>query len=121
MNCRTTNRTKGLIRRPIVAALVLIACMAEAFSPDSLYVSRVIHSRRYSEPIQDKPTAKTEQNQIEWGVSYIGGDPCGSKLNDDPFDAAKSSKPGMPEDMKARIAALAEQKKRQAKQEREER
>ena len=43
-----------------------------------------------------------------YGVSYIGGDPCGSKYNDDPFDASKDvSKPGMPDAMKDRIAALA--------------
>jgi hypothetical protein len=43
-----------------------------------------------------------------YGVSYIGGDPCGSKYNDDPFDASKDVfKPGMPDDMKDRIAALA--------------
>jgi hypothetical protein len=54
---------------------------------------------------------------VEWGVSYIGGDPCGSKYNDDPFDANKSSsnKPGFPDDMKARIQALAEQKLRKRK------
>lgn len=47
--------------------------------------------------------------KAEYGVSYIGGDPCGSKYNSDPFDA-KVSKPGMPDDMKSRIQALAEQK-----------
>lgn len=45
----------------------------------------------------------------EYGVSYIGGDPCGSKYNDDPFDA-QVTKPGMPDDMKARIKALAHKK-----------
>ncbi len=47
--------------------------------------------------------------KTEYGVSYIGGDPCGSKYNSDPFDA-KVSKPGMPDDMKSRIEALAEKK-----------
>eukprot|EP00586_Coscinodiscus_wailesii_P014418 CAMPEP_0172515950 /NCGR_PEP_ID=MMETSP1066-20121228/272170_1 /TAXON_ID=671091 /ORGANISM="Coscinodiscus wailesii, Strain CCMP2513" /LENGTH=114 /DNA_ID=CAMNT_0013297225 /DNA_START=57 /DNA_END=398 /DNA_ORIENTATION=+ len=46
----------------------------------------------------------------EYGVSYIGGDPCGSRYNTDPHDA-KVETPGMPSDMKARIAALAEQRK----------
>jgi hypothetical protein len=47
-----------------------------------------------------------------YGVSFIGGDPCGSKYNDDPFDATKeeSFKPGFPDDMKARIEALAAKK-----------
>lgn len=47
-----------------------------------------------------------------YGVSFMGGDPCGSKYNDDPFDETKEKKPGIPEDMKARITALAEQKKK---------
>ncbi|OEU10698.1 hypothetical protein FRACYDRAFT_246451 [Fragilariopsis cylindrus CCMP1102] len=57
--------------------------------------------------------------EAEWGVSYIGGDPCGSKYNDDPFDANKSAsnKPGFPDDMKARIQALAEQKLRERESE----
>ena len=61
----------------------------------------------------------SEVNEIEWGVSYIGGDPCGSKYNDDPFDANKSSsnKPGFPDDMKARIQALAEKKLRERERE----
>mmetsp|Transcript_2980 Transcript_2980/g.5499 ORF Transcript_2980/g.5499 Transcript_2980/m.5499 type:complete len:122 (-) Transcript_2980:251-616(-) len=48
----------------------------------------------------------------EWGASYIGGDPCGSKYNTDPHDA-KIQKPGMPSDMKQRIAALAAKKRRE--------
>ena len=39
-------------------------------------------------------TAKDEdQPKAEYGVSYIGGDPCGSKYNDDPFDV-QVTKPG---------------------------
>ena len=62
------------------------------------------------ESTDDKPA-------VEWGVSYIGGDPCGSKLNSDPFDTKPSDRPGMPDDMKARIAALAEKKLKEASQE----
>ena len=55
--------------------------------------------------------------QANYGVSFMGGDPCGSKYNDDPFDAAKGErKPGIPDDVKARIAALAEQKKKEMMQ-----
>jgi hypothetical protein len=50
------------------------------------------------------------QPKAEYGVSYIGGDPCGSKYNDDPFDS-QGQKPGMPDDMKARIQALVDIKK----------
>ena len=56
-----------------------------------------------------------EQKYIEWGVSYIGGDPCGSKYNDDPFDN-KPSKPGFPDDMKARIEAIVERKRKEAEE-----
>ena len=55
----------------------------------------------------------TEQDSsATYGVSFIGGDPCGSKYNDDPFDATKEEafKPGFPDDMKARIEALAAKK-----------
>lgn len=48
--------------------------------------------------------------KVEWGVSYIGGDPCGSKYNSDPFDKNPSEKPGLPDDMRARIEALAQKK-----------
>jgi len=54
-------------------------------------------------------SAEEKPEEPEWGVSYIGGDPCGSKYNDNPFDS-KVDKPGMPDDMKARIAALADAK-----------
>ena len=56
------------------------------------------------------------QSQPQYGVSYIGGDPCGSRYNDDPFDT-KVSKPGMPDDMKARIQALAEKKMKEKAEE----
>ena len=55
---------------------------------------------------------KDKFQDVEYGVSYIGGDPCGSKYNDDPFDAASNRaavSPGFPIDMKKRIEALAEQ------------
>ena len=56
--------------------------------------------------------------KAEYGVSYIGGDPCGSRYNDDPFDASESiDKPGMPEDMKERIRLLAEKYKKKKKKE----
>mmetsp|Transcript_26377 Transcript_26377/g.39964 ORF Transcript_26377/g.39964 Transcript_26377/m.39964 type:complete len:117 (-) Transcript_26377:287-637(-) len=53
--------------------------------------------------------------KVEYGVSYIGGDPCGSKYNNDPFDA-RVQKPGMPDNMKARIRALADQKRKDAQE-----
>ncbi len=57
---------------------------------------------------------------VVYGVSYIGGDPCGSKYNDDPFDVdptKSQSRPGLPDDMKDRIAALARAKMSQASEE----
>lgn len=60
----------------------------------------------------------TTPPEIKWGESYIGGDPCGSKYNNDPH-AMEISKPGMPEDMKARIQKMAEEKLRQQQEEKE--
>lgn len=58
-------------------------------------------------------TNKLSEGKI-YGVSYIGGDPCGSKYNIDPFDDESknkySFKPGFPDDMRERIAALAVEK-----------
>ena len=73
----------------------------------------------------DKQDEQTEiidldevQPQAVYGVSYIGGDPCGSKYNDDPFDSrADNSKPGMPDDAKERIRLLAEKFKKKQEQE----
>lgn len=62
------------------------------------------------ELIQDNTN---KESTVVYGVSYIGGDPCGSKYNNDPFDASNkedSFKPGLPDDMKDRIAALAAKK-----------
>ena len=43
-------------------------------------------------------------------------DPCGSKYNDDPFDVSDNFKPGLPDNMKDRIAALAKQKAEEEKE-----
>jgi hypothetical protein len=89
------------------------------------YVS--LESRTFANLNADKPKTTTANNKgdaddtisqdgvdnkptVEWGVSYIGGDPCGSKLNSDPFDKNPSDKPGLPDDMKARIEVLAQKK-----------
>ncbi len=69
-----------------------------------------------NDEISQQVDEKKDEN-VEWGVSYIGGDPCGSKYNTDPFDAsAKITKPGMPDSMKARIAAKAEERLRQSQE-----
>ncbi len=59
-----------------------------------------------------KDSTEKDSSSASYGVSFIGGDPCGSKYNDDPFDATKEAafKPGFPDDMKARIEALAAKK-----------
>jgi hypothetical protein len=61
-----------------------------------------------------KEVKKLDAKDAVYGVSYIGGDPCGSKYNTDPFhDEPKddnSFKPGLPDDMRNRIATLAAEK-----------
>jgi hypothetical protein len=62
--------------------------------------------------------SESKQSSAAFGVSFIGGDPCGSKYNDDPFDASKDVvKPGMPDEIKDRIADMAAEmlKKQQSK------
>uniref|UniRef100_A0A7S2EPV4 Uncharacterized protein n=1 Tax=Ditylum brightwellii TaxID=49249 RepID=A0A7S2EPV4_9STRA len=69
------------------------------------------------EPVADAEVgiekSEAEEHEPQWGVSFIGGDPCGSRYNTDPHDA-QVEKPGMPASMKERIRLLAEQKKREA-------
>ena len=61
-------------------------------------------------------TGKEESQSTSFGVSYIGGDPCGSKYNNDPFATKEEAfKPGFPDDMKDRIAALAAKKLKEQK------
>ena len=58
-----------------------------------------------------------QQSTAVYGVSYIGGDPCGSKYNDDPFDASTEEfKPGLPDNMKDRIEAMAAAKLQEEKE-----
>ena len=125
----------------IVAAIMAISKFITAWMPPTGYGMK---SRGTSIPTwrfltylnSQKPEVTIENNEgdlvgknvvedevdnkpaVEWGVSYIGGDPCGSKYNSDPFDKKPSDKPGLPGDIKARIAALAE-KKLQEERERE--
>ena len=72
------------------------------------------------QPESNSVNIDTVEPRAVYGVSYIGGDPCGSKYNDDPFDAAahqSGSKPGMPDDAKERIRLLAERMKRKREEE----
>ena len=58
-----------------------------------------------------------QESTAVYGVSYIGGDPCGSKYNDDPFDASTEEfKPGLPGNMKDRIEAMAAAKLQEEKE-----
>ena len=58
-----------------------------------------------------------QQSTAVYGVSYIGGDPCGSKYNDDPFVASTEEfKPGLPGNMKDRIEAMAAAKLQEEKE-----
>ena len=54
-------------------------------------------------------------------ISLFCKDPCGSKYNDDPFDVSDNFKPGLPDNMKDRIAELAKQKAAKEEKEKTER
>mmetsp|Transcript_7294 Transcript_7294/g.12213 ORF Transcript_7294/g.12213 Transcript_7294/m.12213 type:complete len:122 (+) Transcript_7294:263-628(+) len=95
---------------------------ASAWSPSTHHMGRILVGQSQScVPFLAKQSDDTDlvKDEIEedstsasFGVSFIGGDPCGSKYNDDPFDATKEAafKPGFPDDMKARIEQLAAKK-----------
>ena len=99
--------------------LVLCARRVQAWSRPSPFRMRVpFLSLAEEEPSNEQLPIQEEAviPQANYGVSFMGGDPCGSKYNDDPFDATKDKNPGIPDDVKARIAALAEQKKKEMEQ-----
>jgi hypothetical protein len=91
---------------PFAVQSFVVFVPSEATTPTSLLVQG---SKSSSSNSNDDETEIIEQSKAEFGVSYIGGDPCGSKYNDDPFDV-QVQKPGMPDDMKTRIQALVDKK-----------
>jgi hypothetical protein len=116
-----------------LAVLAFIGCCALLLLPKAEGFQCISLGGRPQASVQScvKPTATTtivqssknddkdldsilddDSYEPQYGVSFIGGDPCGSKLNDDPHDV-KMQKPGMPDDMKARIQALTEKRKRE--------
>mmetsp|Transcript_32335 Transcript_32335/g.78628 ORF Transcript_32335/g.78628 Transcript_32335/m.78628 type:complete len:128 (+) Transcript_32335:49-432(+) len=110
------NSSYSLLIIQLLLAMVLLVPTAMPFSlsPAPLRLSscrtRTQHlnsNRLYANG--DNAAEDEAQPNAEYGVSYIGGDPCGSKYNDDPFDV-QVQKPGMPDDMKARIQALVDKK-----------
>jgi hypothetical protein len=107
---------------------ILVACLIEDVASFHLntnpqYRSRgpIIATGRALDAASpaDDDEVNSDSTAVEWGVSFIGGDPCGSKYNNDPF-AADVQKPGMPDDMKARIAALAAKRLKEQKVKKEE-
>ena len=56
------------------------------------------------------PDGEAEVETV-WGASYIGGDPCSSGYNDDPFDERASTLDDF-DAFKARVAAIAARRER---------
>ena len=83
--------------RCVLAALLITT---QAFSPQSLPKTTV---RRFSEPGEPEPKAKDDA--MEFGVSFMGGVPCASPYNDDPFDE-QDSKPDAMAELRRRVKAL---------------
>ena len=117
----------------LLLAVFVVFCILNVLAWSPSYISFSPHQERYERSIvslnakweddasnnliQDNIT--TKQSTAVYGVSYIGGDPCGSKYNDDPFDATTKEdafKPGLPDRMKDRIAALAAKKAAEEKE-----
>lgn len=101
-----------MMKSTILTALTLFSVVLDsyAFIVSNTKAGQRSHVFQANEESVDAPEEK--KDEVEWGVSYIGGDPCGSKYNNDPFDT-KPSKPGFPDDMKARIEAMAEAKRKE--------
>lgn len=101
-----------MMKSTILTALTLFSVVLDsyAFTVSNTKAGQRGHVLQANEENVDAPEEK--KDEVEWGVSYIGGDPCGSKYNNDPFDT-KPSKPGFPDDMKARIEAMAEAKRKE--------
>lgn len=72
----------------------------------------VSSGEHYGNAQAEVQTSIEQSKEVVYGVSYIGGDPCGSKYNVDPFndETNNDNKPGLPDDMRERIAALAAEK-----------
>ena len=103
----------NILQLILSCSIVYASCASAWVSPlttTTTTISTDILSFATSQQAED---AEAENDSTEWGVSYIGGDPCGSKYNNDPFDS-KPSRPGFPDDMKARIEVLAERKRRES-------
>lgn len=85
----------------LLLAMVLLVPTAMSFSQSSALHLQPASSRTYlnnnrlyaSDDDGGNVIGEEFQPKAEYGVSYIGGDPCGSKYNDDPFDV-QVQKPG---------------------------
>jgi len=108
-------------------SLVVSTVTVLAWSPATHHMGTILYGQSCSRNIPRTASFLSKQSEdtnlikdetgkesvgASFGVSYIGGDPCGSKYNNDPFDATKEAafKPGFPDEMKDRIAALAAKK-----------
>ena len=101
--------------------LVLVSERVRAADSFTIIHRKITWRKVFASSPDEMSDTTSDADSVEWGVSYIGGDPCGSKYNDDPFDASKEiAKPGMPDSMKARIADLAEKKLQQQREKEEE-
>lgn len=58
---------------------------------------------------EESEEATSQENEIEWGESFIGQDVCGSKYNDDPFDGMDNKRDAWTE-MKKKIELKAKEK-----------
>ena len=114
-----TTTTNGLTLFALLLALSVVR-YGYAFVP----VDRCLNGRQQRNRLivsggngdnNDAPIiVEDDAYEPQYGVSFIGGDPCGSKYNSDPHDA-RVEKPGMPDSMKARIQALADQRMQKEK------
>ena len=77
-------------------ALLLVGLtLSAAFSPSP--------SRRTATIARSSPSPEKDEDMF--GVSFMGGDPCASSYNDDPFDE-QDAKPDAMAELRRRVKAL---------------
>ena len=90
---------------PSLHLFLLIASMAITVTFVGAWMRPLVHSVLYGQA-RTRMFGDEGGGAVEWGISFIGQDVCGSKYNDDPFTAMEG-KPDAWTEFKKRVDALA--------------
>ena len=81
--------------------LALVACCAAALTLSAAFSPSP--SRRTATIARSSPSPEKDDDMF--GVSFMGGDPCASSYNDDPFDE-QDARPDAMAELRRRVKAL---------------